>query len=406
MIQPPRKVFVATPLAWLLSLVLAVSARANEFRVSVSAGGHDRHFVPLSVDLESGRENLAAIAVRGSQVEPAQLEDLGSGKVRVWWILPELAAGQSMKYTIRLVPKGPVAQLFSWKDTSSAHAASLDLLLGKRAVLRYMYTPFDPQDVEKTKKPFHHVFSPDGSRLITKGLGGLYPHHRGIYFGYNRCGVGGKTYDTWHAKEGEHQIHVKVLRTGTGPVFGSHVVSIHWNDRQGKPFIGETRELIAFRQPEGEHLIEFRSTLQTTGRPVSLGGDRQHAGVQFRAAQYVAENSSETRYLRPANWKHLPADKQFNGKDHKDLPWNAIQFKVEDQTCTVAYLSDPENPDGAGFSERLYGRFGEFFPWQLRKDHPLSVRYRWWIKTGKVTREQIQERYEALARPPVVRLER
>ena len=37
---------------------------------------------------------------------------------------------------------------------------SMDLRLGDRPVLRYMYTPFDPNDIEKTKKLFYHVFDP------------------------------------------------------------------------------------------------------------------------------------------------------------------------------------------------------------------------------------------------------
>jgi hypothetical protein len=127
--------------------------------------------------------------------------------------------------------------------------------------------------------------------------------------------------------------------------------------------------------------------------------------VQFRASQYVAEHQKETRYLRPAAWSDLPPNQQINTKEHRDLPWNAVQFSIEDRAYTVAYLSDPENPEGADFSERLYGRFGEFFPWDLKKDHPLEVRYRWWIDTtGKATRDVVQARYEDLARPPRVTL--
>ena len=62
---------------------------------------------------------------------------------------------------------------------------------------------------------------------------------------------------------------------------------------------------------------------------------------------------------------------------------------------------------GADFSERLYGRFGEFFPWDLRRDNPLSVRYRWWVRNGRdVTREAVEEKYADLAEPPKVSLKK
>ena len=92
--------------------------------------------------------------------------------------------------------------------------------------------------------------------------------------------------------------------------------------------------------------------------------------------------------------------------DYVDLPWNAIQFRIEERPYTVAYLSDPANPDGARFSERLYGRFGEFFPYELTEEAPLTVRYRFWI-TGRedVSREEVQRHYENFAHPPEVRLQ-
>ncbi len=289
---------------------------------------------------------------------------------------------------------------FHWKDQPKKH---MDLLFKDRPVLRYMCTPFNPEKIEQTKKPFHHVFSPDGSQLITKGVGGKYSHHRGIFFGYNKTEVGDKTLDMWHAGGGEHQEHEKVLNEINGPIVGGHTVLINWNDREGKTVIKEKRTLRTFKQPEGQLLIEFESTLETLAGKIQLRGDRQHAGAQFRAAQEVAEHEESTRYLRPKEWSDLPADQQINTEEHQDLPWNAVQFTVGDQRYTVAYLTDPVNPANAYFSERLYGRFGEYFPYELTEDDPLSIRYRWWIQnTDEVSREVIEQRYHDLANPPAI----
>jgi len=393
----------------LLMLLSPTLSPAAEFRAAVAAGRSDRNHAPVFADLELPDALPAgpATVTSNGNTEPAQLERLSAGKARVWWMVYDLPAGRKQVYTIRTdqgsATGGPAG--FYWKDTSKADGKSMDLLFGKQPVLRYVYTPFDKGDLERTKKPFHHVFDPNGSRLITKGVGGKYSHHRGIFFGYKECSLGGQSYDTWHAGNGAHQLHRQVLRELTGPIVGGHVVEIHWNDRQGKPFIEETRRVVAYRQPKDRLLIEFTSTLRPTRGLVRLSGDRQHAGVQFRAAQEVADNEKATRYLRPAGWGALAADEEINTPEHKDLPWNAIQYKLGGRPYTVAYLGDPKNPAGAEFSERLYGRFGEYFPWELRRDNTLLVRYRWWVTASPdVSRNLIEQKYQDLADPPKVEL--
>jgi len=400
----------------LIGFIVLTGAMVNEaaeFRVIVSAGDVDRNDAPVCLDLqlpEAQAKEPACVDAGGKQA-PAQIEYSGGGKARAWWLVSNLEAGQSRNYTLKLGSACMDSQepLFAWKDSSADKLKSMDLMFGDRPVLRYMYTPYDGKDeesIERTKKPFHHVFDPNGGRLITKGAGGLYPHHRGIFFGYKRCCVGEGVYDIWHAHYGEHRLHTKVIREITGPVMGGHVASIDWIDRKGKTFAVETRRVVVFRQPTDHLLIEFSSTLKTAGPQVSLDGDPQHAGVQWRSAQEVADNKTATRYLRSAQWAFLPTDQEHNAPDYKDLPWDAIQYKLGERAYTVAYLTDPSNPANAEFSERLYGRFGEFFPWSLRKDNPLSVRYRWWVSaTHAVTREQIDRKYEDLAHPPKVTLQ-
>ncbi|MHC4674464.1 MAG: DUF6807 family protein [Planctomycetota bacterium] len=385
-------------------------SQSVEFHATIRAGNSRRTDTPVFVETNLPR-NLAqgsACVVYDNRIEPAQIEDLGQGRARVWWIISDLPPNHSQTYTIKVGPAKEYESkvTFAWTDSSANEDKSTELLFGNCPVLRYMYTPFDNRDIERTKKPYHHVFDPDGSQLITKGAGGKFSHHRGIFFGYRKTRVDGQEYDTWHCGKGEHQLHKEVLQEITGPVMGGQVLQINWNDRKGKPIIEEIRRIIVFRQSKDHLLIDFTSTLSPVAGPVNLSGDRQHAGVQFRASQEVAENEKETRYLRPAKCAHLPTDQQINTPEHKDLPWNAMQYKLGNRAYTVAYLSDPKNPDGADFSERLYGRFGEYFPWQLTKDNPLTVHYRWWISaTGTSTREQIVQRYDDVVNPPEAAIE-
>jgi len=236
-----------------------------------------------------------------------------------------------------------------------------------------------------------------GDHLITKGPGGLYTHHRGIFFGYNHVYTNERQIDIWHARNGERSEHVEVLKEFEGPVMGGHIVRIQWKNHDGEEFLEEEREIRVFRQSEEAVIVDFQSTLNTVNGPVRLDGDRQHAGVQFRAAQYVADHSDQTAFIRPANLSHIGPNEEIEGEDMMDLPWNAMHFVVDERPYTVAYLTHPSNPGDAEMSERLYGRFGEFFRYEVTADNPLQVRYRFLIKSGNLNEDEIERHYSTFS---------
>src|SRR5438309_4437443 len=73
---------------------------------------------------------------------------------------------------------------------------SIDLLFGDRPVLRYMNAAHDTSTKDRhelTFKVFHHVLDPKTGHILLTGGAGLaadktllYPHHRGLFFGYNK----------------------------------------------------------------------------------------------------------------------------------------------------------------------------------------------------------------------------
>jgi hypothetical protein len=386
----------------LLAFLLASCAIKTEYEVTVEAGDYDRSHVPVAAELDlpvTQPETPVCVKVDGEPRTPGQVERIDRQRAYLWWVIDEMAAGTSRSYTIDIGDDCSEGQ-YAWQQTDSMRTR---LDYDDRPVLEYVHPVFDTSNIERTTKPFHHVYAPDGSRTITKGFGGLYPHHRGIFFGYSEIHVGDQVLNNWAASGAEHQQHEEVTKTWEGPVVGGHTARINWNDRDGNPFLEEARTVRVFRQPDDRLLVEFEATLETLRGPIRLEGDRQHAGVQFRAAQTVAENQEATRYLRPENWADLPPDEQVNDDQHVDLPWNAIQFPLDGVNYTVAYLTDPENPEGANFSERLYGRFGEYFPYEVTEDDPLQVRYRWFVQAdGDIARETIEQYYRQLAQPPTI----
>ncbi len=404
-----RHIFSWYILVLVISLFLdpfiELDADELSFQVRVNAGSKERILTPVFIDLEipSGFQANNAQLEYGGDLISGQVEVLSPEVIRVWWIVDGLEAHQNRVYDLSLNDEVIENYRFRWEDSSVLNVQSTDLKYDDRSVLRYMHTAFDGNDIESTKKPFHHVFDVHGETFITKGVGGRFSHHRGIFFGYQECQVGNRSFDTWHARDGEHQEHIEFKSTQQGDVFGEQTSIISWNDRQGQPFALEERQFRVFDQADNQLLIDITSVLVTTGSQVELAGDRQHAGLQFRAAQEVAENESATQFLRPAGWSHLSASQEVNNSAHKDLPWNAMQFEIGGETYTITYLSHLDNPNDAEFSERRYGRFGEYFPWSLRQDNPLTLKYRFWITThGEVSRSEVQQKYEDYINPPEV----
>jgi len=284
---------------------------------------------------------------------------------------------------------------YRWVDTPGKY---VELQYGNQPVLRYMDEPYDgstPERHAQTYKPYYHVFSPDGSRLLTKGdTGGLYPHHRGMFYGFRKVTYGdGKHCDIWHCLEKAHQSHARILSQHASAESANQVVAIDWHGSQGEVFAHEERAVAVSRKPDGLQ-IDFSSHLETADdRPIHLDGDPQHAGFHFRAAQEVADKTAtQTYYLRTdgkgeldetRNWEE-GGDAAMNAQC-TNRPWDAMSFVLGDQRYTVLYIDHPDNRKPARYSERDYGRFGSYFVTDVTPEKPLDVRYRIWVQEGEMT---------------------
>ena len=258
---------------------------------------------------------------------------------------------------------------FILKDTPGAY---LDVLLDGRIVARYMdaHDTSTRERQQETYKPYLHVFDAEGKAPITKGPGGLYTHHRGIFIGWNKIGFQGKTYDRWHMKGGDI-VHQKFLRQQAGPNQATFTSLTEWNDEAGQPLLEEERTMSFQRAlAPGRLLIDFVSKLKASRGDVNLDGDPEHAGIQYRPAQEVAV--SETIYVFP----HAKAD------SHKEVddPWIGETYVLGDRHYSVVDMNHPDNPKGSRISAyRDYGRFGYFPTMSIKSGDTLALKYRFLI---------------------------
>ena len=284
---------------------------------------------------------------------------------------------------------------FAWKDPEGEHPV---LTYNGKPVLEYVRPTFDPGQTpakkdgtaNPTTKIYHHLYDESGTVRLTNGPEGQYPHHRGIFFGFNKVSYDGKQADVWHCRKGESQRHESFLDHKAGPESGSHKVKVSWNGTDGKAFATEERELAVAREGKGWQ-VDFISKLTAVVDKVRLDGDPQHAGFHFRANAEVERTKGETYFLRPEGKGDRGKEVNWEPKGKsgpKDREWTALSFVVGAKRYTCVYLDHPANPKEARQSERTYGRVGTYFEYDLTKDKPLTVHYRLWVGEGEVTADQ------------------
>lgn len=418
----------------LLSCALAVLCgglpcpAAEQWRIVVEAGPVDRSGLPLRVPIAMPEASAPAAgqAVRvrlpdGSSVDgqvaaPGLLARRGpsAGGVvarQIVFVLPRLAAGTKVEVlaeTGGIVAQEPTRDPASPRLRWVEEGNGVELLLAGKPVVRYEMPAYDAASEEtrvRTYKPFHHVYDPLTGIRLTKGDGGVFTHHRGLFFGYNTIshGEGMKVRsDDWHCHGKARQEHREIVQQEAGAVEGRQRVRIDWIGSDESKVLEETRELEVVPVPGGT-VIDFASRLESAG-PVRLEGDPQHAGVHFRASNEVAESTKgQTYYLRPGT-KGVPGDYRNwpDDRAYVNAAWHAASFVVGGQRYTVLRANRPANPGEARMSERDYARFGSYFEYDLRRDKPLDVGYRWWIQPGELTLEDATRIAADYAQPAAV----
>ncbi|MFT5300509.1 MAG: hypothetical protein ACI87E_002229 [Mariniblastus sp.] len=382
------------------------SKQASLMTIVVSAGEFDRLASPIRIELRNSKlapgNYYLESAFPWDHAQATISHGEKKGTVYLDFVIRELRKGQTIKFDLDKTED--LLFFFDWEIDKGNTA---ELKFHDQPVLRYMFEKLNEETKEnraRTYKVYHHVFSPDGKTLLTKGPGGLYPHHRGIFFGYNKISYGDQQADTWHCNNGESQINIT---NDNYPYFfaGSAMAEnrnlVHWNGRDGKSFAQELRTLRTYHVDKLQ-VIDFESTLSAIiDQPIRLKGDPQHAGVQFRASQHVPDKTkTKTFYIRPdgigkpGEFRNWPADKQ-----HQDLPWNAMCFEIDRKTYTCCYFNHPANPKPASFSERDYGRFGSYFEFELTKQKPLKVKYRYLIREGVMSVDDINRLHKDFTNP-------
>ena len=81
-----------------------------------------------------------------------------------------------------------------------------------------------------------------------------------------------------------------------------------------------------------------------------------------------------------------------------------MSFVIDGKRYTVLRINHPDNPKETRGSERDYGRFGDYFEYDLTPDKPLKLKYRVWVQEGEMTVEQCEALASAFVNPPATKV--
>ncbi len=279
------------------------------------------------------------------------------------FVVDSLAADATHAYRLELgaTPASPTAT-FRIDDATDART----LTAGAHPLLRHE-TAFDRDSFEATKKPIWHLFDPASGVQITKGTGGEFPHHRGLFLGWNKTRVGEQSYDLWHcpAAAQRHTGHTIPILSEVRATTGA---ATDWLTPLDEILARETRHLSFWSQATGSTLLDVASSIAVT-QSLQLRGDPQHGGFQIRLAEEVAQRK-DAKYVYPPSARAEPNDVWV------DCPWVAGVFAIEGHRVAVLFMSHPDNPGPVRWSTRDYGRFGAWFETDIAAGKPLDLRYR------------------------------
>ncbi len=263
---------------------------------------------------------------------------------------------------------------------------SINCFYGDKPIWRFETPTHDPKRHTETYKPFLQIYDFEGKNFLTKGAGGKFTHHRGVFFGYNKVKVGEKTYDLWHMGGGVRQQFsgISELSYKHSTDVEPFASQIDWQLADGTKVIRESRLWETKHPAPTERQMDFVIKLTSLAGPLRLDGDLQHAGFHFRAALEVEEHEKD----RPATYILPPDYKGDQKAAEKDAPtWGCMLFQVGGKKYGAMMMNHPDNSStklaaGGGkyqLSTRAYGRFGFFSPYDLVPEKPLSLRYRLYI---------------------------
>ena len=265
---------------------------------------------------------------------------------------------------------------------------------GDKPVLQYNYATVQPPEgyLEKVNPNnlkyaaprsnyIHPVYGPQGEEL-TLDWSHDHPHHRGIYWAWPEVQYLGKTYDL-HALQNVFARPTGKVKTHNGNDYAEIQAKNRWLWDDKTPIVDETATIRVWPASENGRYIDLTYKFVPLVEGVTLARrvTKAYGGLNIRLA--AIKEMKLNHYADPAGAQQRAAWQSATGI------WSGGRkpavFAVFEKTDNFDYPGDYiEYPDLPWF-QPTFPRSGTRY--ELKKDEPLVLRYRLWIRSGQAPME-------------------
>jgi len=389
------------------AVVVPLAAFGGARSLVVEAGGKERVWVPMSVEVPAG-VGSARMTCEGREVGC----QVAVG--RLWWILESLPAGATRSYSVEL---GGVSGVKGGGVEIEKEEGRLEIKIAGKAFTTYHFIPGAPAGRQLHRPYFFPVYGPDGvtmtrpyplTKEVAANVAKDHPHHTSIWVAHGAVnGV-----DNWAIGRGKgFQVHKGFELVVSGPVVGVFRERLEWTTGEKKAVVSEVRTVRVYNVPEDRRLLDIEVTfVADRGRVVF--GDTKEGGI---CATRMRPEFRHDRGGRLVNSRGQTGREAWG----KKAEWVDASGKVGERRYGYAIFDAPTNlRHPTTWHARTYGLltanpFGlSYFTGDRRDRHKgdytleagkrLSFRYRIYFHRGNETEGAVAARYADYAAPPKV----
>jgi len=359
---------------------------------------------PVCVSVEPERVPDGAVELLAPGAEPLAAQVIRCGEdACVAWIIPAIAKGQEVRYTLRPAAGPP------------RNAVTLSKKKGRVVVRirRSLFTTYHYAD--SWARPFlHPLMGPDGKPVTRQypmeqidGETHDHIHHKGCFVAWGD--VNGS--NNWSDGADHAYVRHQTFETlDSGPVMGRVLALNHWVTKDEEKVMEETREYRFYALPRRARAFDLRVSFRATEGDVRFGDTKEGGICSVRVATSMdadkggrIENSYGGLYEKEtwgkrAHWCDYsgPVDGKIAGVTLMDHPGNfrhPTYWHVRDYGLMTA------NPFGLSYFHRDKSRDGSHM---LPAGAEMTFRYRVFVHRGDAKRGKVAEQYHHYVNPPVV----
>ncbi|NBC03072.1 MAG: hypothetical protein GVY20_05130 [Bacteroidetes bacterium] len=372
----------------------------KQFEIHVSAGAFDRSEAIVSFYFPDSVEPGVYQLESSSGDRPIlQVDDSNRG----WFILGELALGESREYELTATPVNSENHVSSQIDSTQ-----ITFLSDGRKVLSYFHGDNNPTELDERYKRggyIHPVYSPNGT-VLTAHLNQLHPHQSGIWSAWTKTEFEDRTPDFWniHNNTGRVDQADSLQVAWRGPVHaGFHNRHIFKDLSAPDPIIAVNEEwnVNVYRAPE-DHSYQIFDIVSTqsvnTDKPLILP-EYHYGGIGFRGNR---------QWDDPGNTTFLTSDGLGREGNTTRPKWTHIGGIVDGEMAGITVMDHPGNfrypqpvrihPEEPYF---VYApmQLGEM---RIEPGSPYITRYRYVTYDGEPDPEELTRLWNDYAYPPGV----